>query len=58
MPSLPATNEQEREAWVDINRHTGMDCRYPDNKDVTLNVMQGVWILPLVIVSWIRRHDY
>ncbi len=58
MPSLPATDEQERaaKAWVeDINRHTGMDCRYPDDKDVTLNVMQGARIPSFVIVAWVRR---
>lgn len=71
MPSLPATNEQERaaKAWIDVtgylircpcsrqgnavrlSRHTGMDCRYPDDKDVTLKVIQNGRVPYLVIVA-------
>ena len=48
---LPSISDQPREQpsadsanIVELSRHTGMDCRYPCDRDVTLPIIPSVWV--------------
>ena len=42
-PIVTSTTRSGGQSYC-LKRRTGMDCRYPDDRDVTLNVILSVWV--------------